>query len=70
MVRLAPKLNVELITKWMDEEGYINDTLASRLQISTRAVSSLRNNGNYHGSDAVTKLANLMERAVEDLYLP
>lgn len=68
-LREGPKLNVELITKWMEDEGYDNKELASALKITERAVSSMRNNGNYHGGDAVTKLANLMKREVEDLYL-
>jgi hypothetical protein len=69
IVPATPKLNVELIGKWMDEEGYVNDTLATSLQVSARTVSSIRNNGKYHGRDAVTKLANVMERDVEELYL-
>ena len=51
-------------------EGWTNETLAERLKISDRAVSSIRNNGDYHGIDAVTKLANLMGRDVNELYLP
>lgn len=35
-----------------------------------RAVSSIRNNGNHHGADALIKLVNLMGRDPEDLYLP
>jgi len=54
----------------MDDEGYDKEELADLLKISVRTVSSLRNNGNYHGDDAVTKLANRMKRDVEDLYLP
>jgi hypothetical protein len=30
----------------------------------------MRNNGEYHGSDAVTKLANLMEMDIAELYEP
>jgi hypothetical protein len=61
---------VELISKWMEDAGYDNKELAAALKISSRAVSSLRNDGDYHGDDAVTKLANLMKRDIEDLYLP
>lgn len=66
----APKLNLDLIRKWMKDEGYNNKDLAASLDKSARAVSSLRNNGDYHGDDAVTRLANLMKLDVEDLYLP
>jgi hypothetical protein len=69
MVPQAPRLNAEMITKWMSDEGYINDMLAIRLRVSVRTVSSMRNNGKYHGSDAITKLANLMKCDIEDLYL-
>ena len=65
-----PRLYVELIGKWMQDEGYKNEELAARLNISIRSVSSLRNNGDYHGDDAVIKLANLMKCDAEDLYLP
>jgi hypothetical protein len=65
-----PVLNVEFIKTWMNDEGWTNETLAQELNISERALSSLRNNGEYHGKDAVTKLANLMGRDVADLYLP
>ena len=65
----VPKLNVALIAKWMEDEGYDNKELAIALKISVRTVSSLRNDGDYHGDGAVTKLANLMKREVEDLYL-
>jgi hypothetical protein len=54
----------------MKDEGYNNKDLAASLDKSARAVSSLRNNGDYHGDDAVTRLANLMKLDVEDLYLP
>jgi len=30
----------------------------------------MRNNGEYHGAEAVAKLANLMVRDIVDLYLP
>ena len=63
-------LNVNLIKTWMDDEGWNNDLLAARLNISERTISSLRNNGRYHGAEAVTKLANLMGRDPGDLYLP
>jgi hypothetical protein len=66
----APGLNVALIKDWMEQEGWANETLAQRLKISDRAVSSMRNNGDYHGMDAITKLANLMGRDPADLYLP
>jgi transcriptional regulator with XRE-family HTH domain len=54
----------------MEEEGFTNETLAQKLKISERAVSSIRNNGDYHGFEAITKLANQMGRDPEDLYLP
>ena len=62
-------LNVSFIGTWMAQEGWTNKTLAEKLLTSERTVSSLRNNGNYHGVDAVTKLANLMNCDPEDLYL-
>jgi hypothetical protein len=63
------KLNLALIGKFIEEEGYTNDDLATKLNISSRAVSSLRNDGDYHGAAAFTKLANLMKCEVEDLFL-
>ncbi len=69
-VPLRTVLNVSLISGWMGEEGWINKTLAEKLHMSERAISSLRNNGCYHGVDAITKLANLMGRDPEELYLP
>ncbi len=66
----VPKLNGALIKAWMDKEGWENKTLAKELHITERVVSSMRNNGRYHGTDAVTKLANLMGRDPLDLYLP
>jgi hypothetical protein len=69
-VPLRAVLNVSLISAWMVEEGWTNKTLAEKLQMSERAISSLRNNGCYHGVDAITKLANLMGRDPEELYLP
>jgi DNA-binding Xre family transcriptional regulator len=64
------KLNLGLIGKFIEDEGYKNDDLAARLGMSLRAVSSLRNDGEYHGAEALTKLANLMKCEVEDLFLP
>jgi hypothetical protein len=64
-----PNLNVQLIEEWLKKEGYTNEELANTLNISQRTVSSIRNNGRYHGADAVTKLANLMGRDPDDLYL-
>lgn len=64
------ELRHERINKWMEGEGYDNKELASKLLVSVRAVSSLRNNGQYHGGETVTKLANLMQVEVEDLYVP
>ena len=46
--RDKPKLNLGLISKFVEEEGYKNDDLAADLRISSRAVSSLRNDGEYH----------------------
>jgi hypothetical protein len=66
----ALRLNVELIKAWINEESWTNATLAEELNISERVVSSLRNNGAYHGVEAVTKLANLMKREPDELYLP
>jgi DNA-binding Xre family transcriptional regulator len=63
-------LNVARIGAWMKDEGWTNEELAERLNISERTVSSIRNNGKYHGSDAVNKLANLMGCDPIDLYLP
>jgi hypothetical protein len=63
-------LNSSLINDWMASDDWTNETLAQKLHISERAVSSLRNDGSYHGKDAITKLANLMGRDPEDLYLP
>ncbi len=68
-VALRVALNVSLIRGWMDTEGWTNQTLAPRLQTSERTISSLRNNGSYHGMDAITKLANLMGRDPDELYL-
>jgi len=42
----------------------------SILNLSVRAVSSMRNNGQYHGINAVIKLANQMKCDPDDLYLP
>jgi hypothetical protein len=63
------KLNVRVICDWLDKEGWENETLAEKLDLSARTVSSLRNNGNYHGRKAVAKLANLMGCDPVDLYL-
>jgi len=63
-------LNLARIGKFIEEEGYKNDDLAAQLHISLRAVSSLRKDGEYHGGDALIKLANLMKCEVEDLFLP
>jgi hypothetical protein len=65
-----PRLNLDIINQFMKDEGYDNKELAAALEISVRAVSSLRNGGDYHGGAALTRLANLMNREVEDLYLP
>jgi hypothetical protein len=67
---LARELNVPLINKWMKDEGYSNKELAGILNLSVRAVSSMRNNGQYHGINAVIKLANQMKCDPDDLYLP
>jgi len=63
-----PRLNVALIEKWIADEGYTNKELAGQLGTSERVVSSIRNEGKYHGRDALTTLANLMNRDVDDLY--
>ncbi len=64
------KLDLKRISKFIEEEGYKNDDLAAVLGISSRAVSSLRNDGVYHGAGALTKLANLMKCDLEDLFYP
>jgi len=61
-VSTSLKLDIERINHWIENEGYRNSELAESLKISERAVSSIRNNGEYHGRDAVIKLANLMCR--------
>lgn len=66
----VPALRTDLILTWINEEGWTNKTLAARLGVSERVISSMRNDGNYHGKDAVTRLANLMARDPSDLYLP
>jgi hypothetical protein len=66
----VPALCKDLILAWMNEDGWTNKTLAARLGVTERVISSMRNNGKYHGRDAVTKLANLMGRDPSDLYLP
>jgi hypothetical protein len=66
---VVPKLDVGRIGEWMDDESYDNKGLAAALNISPRAVSSLRNGGKNHGARALAKLANLMKCEVEDLYL-
>jgi hypothetical protein len=55
-------LDVEAIRRWIEDEGYTNQTLADKLKITPRTISSIRNNSRFHGADAVTKLANLMGR--------
>jgi len=64
-----PLLDVNRINHWMKEEGYDAPELASKLRASTRSISSLRNNGRYHGSGLIAKLANLMGVEPLDLYL-
>lgn len=54
------KLDRSRIEAFMTEEGYTNETLAAALKCSSRAISSLRNDGMHHGRDVVTRLANLM----------
>ena len=53
-----PLLNVSLIEAWMEHEAWINKTLAQKLHISERAVSSIRNNGNYHGAESSSGLVS------------
>jgi DNA-binding CsgD family transcriptional regulator len=64
------KLNVARITEWMRSEGHTNQDLADILKMTVRTVSSLRNNAELHGSDAVARLANEVKCDPEDLYLP
>ena len=66
---LVVKLDVDRILKWITGEGHTNKDLADLLDMSERTVSSLRNNGDLHGQDAITKLANLMKVDPEDLYV-
>jgi hypothetical protein len=73
----AAQVDTNLIKDWMNKEGYTNESLARHLRLSERVISSLRNNGRYHGRDAITKLANLMSEKDAthpvdplDLYLP
>jgi hypothetical protein len=37
---------------------------------SRTLAGNSRNDGDYHGDEAITRLANLMKRDKEDLYLP
>jgi hypothetical protein len=62
-------MNLELINTWIDDQGYTNQELGGELNISVRAVSSLRSGGRCHGRNAAAKLANRMGRALSDLYL-
>jgi hypothetical protein len=62
------ELDTTRIRMWMEDEGWTNPTLAKKLNTSERAVSSLRNNGTYHGKDVITKLATLMKCDPSDLY--
>ena len=64
-----PLLDTAKIIKWIEDEGWTNGTLADRLKVSQRTISSMRNNGEYHGADAVVKLANLIGCEVDTLYL-
>ena len=63
-----PPLDTAKIGRWMDEEGYTNDTLAEKLHTSLRSITSMRNNGRLHGKKVVTKLANQMGCDPSDLY--
>jgi hypothetical protein len=65
---VTPRLDTARIIKWMDDEGYTNETLAGKLHTSPRAISSVRNAGGMHGEKLVTKLANLMNCDPDDLY--
>jgi hypothetical protein len=67
-VSVTQSLDTARIIKWMDDEGYTNETLAEKLHTSPRAVSSMRNAGGMHGDKLVTKLANLMNCDPDDLY--
>lgn len=53
------RLDIQRIKDWM-AENYDNQALAAALGKSQRVVSSLLNNGRYHGQPAVAKLAKLM----------
>jgi len=67
----APRpLDTKRINLWIGENGYTNATLAIALKTTAKTVSSLRNNGRFHGSKATNKLANLMGcEYVSELYL-
>jgi predicted XRE-type DNA-binding protein len=63
-----PQLDTAKISQWIEDEGYTNPTLATALHTTQRTVTSMRNNGRFHGADAVKKLANLMGCDTIDLY--
>lgn len=65
----AAALDTDRINRWIREEGYDNPGLATKLGVRPRVVSSMRNNGPYHGRPAVDKLAKLMGVDPLDLYL-
>jgi hypothetical protein len=69
-VAARERLNVKMIRDWIFEEGWTNQTLAKELNTSERTISSIRNDGSYHGLDILTKLANRMNKDVSDLFLP
>jgi hypothetical protein len=44
----VPGLRTDLIKDWIEHEGWTNKSLAQRLDLSKRVISSMRNNGKYH----------------------
>ena len=54
------RLDVNRIKTWMEDEGHTRQTLAAKFHKSPRTISSLLNNGCYHGKALVERLASLM----------
>lgn len=63
------KLDVLRINEWIEDQCYMNETLAKQLKVSVRTISSIRNNRKSHGRPVLTKLANLMSCDLVDLWL-
>jgi hypothetical protein len=70
-VNSVRNLDTKRINDWMDEKGYTNESLAKEMNVRPRVVSSIRNNGRFHGWQAVEKLAVLMGlQGASDLLMP